>query len=35
LQEAQATANSHRFDDLLYQRLNATLAEYLKALEEI
>jgi Fic family protein len=35
LQAAQAGGSSQLFDDLLYRRLDETLAEYLRALEEI
>jgi len=34
LQKAQAGQGPERFDDLLYERLDATLGEYLSALEE-
>ena len=35
LQEAQAGRGSARFDRLLYERLDATLAEYLSAANEV
>ena len=34
LQRAQAGRGTESFDDLLYERLDATLDEYLKALQE-
>jgi Fic family protein len=35
LQEAQAGRGSGRFDRLLYERLDATLGEYLSAAKEV